>query len=495
MAKITKRFSEGKTRWLKVGAVVAFLYAISQIYNHAIERSIDRELDYVFAEDFGTHPKDISTRILAVEMSRKGQRDKGYCREDCALLLLSGEIDQYLDVYRPQGAITPHVMAFKIEDKIGCALSSHFDGRYMSRNLENTIRHLSLSGSCLTAHEATLDLADTLIVYNSINHSSSILPEVKGQGISISKKDAGTGKWIKLYKRSHILYKKGALRRSIYSSAPGHKLICKETWLDDRGPCHRWFRYRPPSEILGLPVSESQLKRSEIMPDRDARYAAATKLVETIRSDTRLPTVNEWALINRYITSDFSSDEAYAALVLNVISSHNNFPLPDLSLGMDKLDAAQKRRLVAAIFVRLGRKVLGPEIGDFDKNKQDYHLYKIIKNLPSEFVAPYFDDLIKAASVRSYEKQSTVFLEKFGPKSRQPKLSGIEAPLLDLAKAHEISLAENYGQIVYLLMDLGVEEAQLLETVDETHRDNERDRAYILRYIKKYRQGKNRCRL
>ena len=72
-------------------------------------------------------------------------------------------------------------------------------------------------------------------------------------------------------------------------------------------------------------------------------------------------------------------------------------------------------------------------------------------------------------------------------------LRGIEIPLMKMAENNQISLRGNYGKVVYFLMDLGVDENQLLNTVDQSSPQADNHRNSIIRAVRKYKTGKKFC--
>ena len=197
--------------------------------------------------------------------------------------------------------------------------------------------------------------------------------------------------------------------------------------------------------------------------------------------------------------------------------SHSKFPVPQLAYGGLKLSNEQKSQLANAVINRIGKDIPGPDIGKSTEKQQWRNLYRIVKELPADFLDPHFEELVDAVLLRANKKQNVEFFEKFGPRSRQPildilvadkkrlkslssvmckmgsELSGIEDPLMKMAESHQISLRGNNGKIIYFLMDLGIDENRLLNTVDQSTHYADNYTNSITQSIKKYKSGKKYC--
>ena len=524
----SKNSFPNKNRWLRWCGVMVVLLITPQILNTIIEHDVKK----VVAQSHGEPPRNSSARILAVQ---KYYRDYSVedCRADCIALLLSEKIDQYLIAQYPRKHANAKVTAYRFEENSDCPSIETFPKRRLSAKLENTVRLLSLSGKCLTARDATLDIADLLITYDKVPSPSWLTPNVRGHQISISQKGQKSEKWEEVYRDIGLRYEQvypillptfplvknrpqiDVMRRTMYRTH-NSQVTCKVDWFSDHGPCYRQIRLKPVSDILGVSVSEHNLEKSGIIGTKADRTDMLSNLVQSIILEDRIPSPNEWALINRFISSEYDDSQAFAELAINV-ASHKKFPFPQLAFGMRKFSNQQKSQLTNAVINRILNDIPGPEIGKSTEKHQWNNLYRIVKDLPKEILEPYFDDLVGAVLLRSNKKQNVEFFEKFGPRSRQPildilksdkkrlkslssvmckmgsDLRGIEIPLMKMAENNQISLRGNYGKVVYFLMDLGVDENQLLNTVDQSSPQADNHRNSIIRAVRKYKTGKKFC--
>jgi len=530
MGLVSKQCFPRKNLWFRWGGVLVTLLLIPQILNVIIERDITR----VFSQSHGEIPSDISGRIVAVAPYSSAKLTILNCGKSCILLLLSGKIDQYLEVQRTSDLVNLNVTAFRFEKNVDCSFMDDFVGRHLSPRLENTIRELSLSGTCLTSRETTLDIADVLVTYDKVQSSSWLMPPIVGQKVSVSQRDHKTDDWKEIYRNVAVKYDRifpillpaftldkkrypiDVLRSKIYRTQD-KKIVCNKDWFSEYGPCYRQPTYTSVIETLGISVSEYSLEKSGIISSKFDRTLSILKLVKVIISEDRQPTPNEWALITRHISSEYYDSSVFADLVIDVVS-YENFPVPSFFFGVDKLDEDQKALLASAVVKRIGKDMPGPEIGNSNEKQQWYNLYKIIEKLPVDILEPYFDDLVSAVPKRSNKKQYVDFFKKFSSRSRQPildiikadkkrlaslspvmcrlgdELSGIEGPLMEMAQTGHIRLNRNYGQVIFLLLDIGVEESRILNTVNPDAFQASSQTNSIKRFIEKYRAGKNRCR-
>jgi hypothetical protein len=530
MSRASKNWVPYKTWWTRWASILIVLFIVPQILNLFIERDVTR----LVSQSHGAIPNKVSTRILAVELYNNGKSTRFGCNQDCILLLLSGKIDQYLIVQRPPEHAHPKVTAFTFKKNSDCPFIDGFVDRPLSAKLENTVRELSLSGTCLTASDTTLDEADMFVIYDKVQDFSWLIRPSSGHQISVSQRDQNTGEWTEIYRDIKIRYSRifpvllpafildkkrsrvDVLRRTMYRSHD-KKSACNQGWFSDYAPCHRQLRHRSASEILGISVSEYSLQKLGVIAAKSDRAATLSNLVKTIVSEGREPNVNEWALINRFISYEYYESDTYARLVIDVIS-HDNFPVPNVFFGLDKFNQEQKSRLASAIVSRIKNDVPGPEIGGSNTKQQWYNLYKTLEILSVDILEPHFEDLVYAVTKRPYNTQYVDFLGKFGSRSRQPildlikadkrrlrplspvmcklgsSLSGIEDPLMEMAEKNQIRLNGYYGQIVYLLLDIGVEEGRILSTVNLSEMQASSQTNSIKRYLKKHKTGKTHCR-
>jgi len=521
---VSKNKFPKKNRWVRWSGVLLVLFITPQILNKVIERDVQK----VVAQSHGVPPHYIGTPVIAVQTHYKE-----HCKSDCVSLLLSGKVEQYLIVQYPTENTNPKVTAYRFEENSECSHIDIFDKSRLSAKLESTVRLLSLSGTCLTTRDAKLDIADLLVTFDKVPKPSWFTPSVRGYQISISQKGSRIGEWEEIYRDIGLKYGQvskillptftlvknrppiDVVRRPMFWS-PAGKVACKEDWFSDQEACYRQLRRKPVSEILGLSVSEYNLEKSGIIRNKTERAETLSNLIETIISEERIPTPNEWAMINRFISSEYHESEAITELVLNVMS-HSKFPVPQLAYGGLKLSNEQKSQLANAVINRIGNDIPGPDIGKSTEKQQWRNLYRIVKELPADFLDPHFEELVDAVLLRANKKQNVEFFEKFGPRSRQPildilvadkkrlkslssvmckmgsELSGIEDPLMKMAESHQISLRGNNGKIIYFLMDLGIDENRLLNTVDQSTHYADNYTNSITQSIKKYKSGKKYC--
>ena len=521
---VSKNKFPKKNRWVRWSGVLLVLFITPQILNKVIERDVQK----VVAQSHGVPPHYIGTPVIAVQTHYKE-----HCKSDCVSLLLSGKVEQYLIVQYPTENTNPKVTAYRFEENSECPHIDIFDKSRLSAKLESTVRLLSLSGKCLTARDATLDIADLLITYDKVPSPSWLTPNVRGHQISISQKGQKSEKWEEVYRDIGLRYEQvypillptfplvknrpqiDVMRRTMYRTH-NSQVTCKVDWFSDHGPCYRQIRLKPVSDILGLSVSEHNLEKSGIIVTKADRTDMLSNLVQSIILEDRIPSPNEWALINRFISSEYDDSQAFAELAINV-ASNKKFPFPQLAFGMRKFSNQQKSQLANAVINRIRNDIPGPELGKSTEKHQWNNLYRIVKELPKEILEPHFDDLVGAVLLRSNKKQNVEFFEKFGPRSRQPildilksdkkrlkslssvmckmgsDLRGIEIPLMKMAESHQISLRGNNGKIIYFLMDLGIDENRLLNTVDQSTHYADNDTNSITQSIKKYKSGKKYC--
>lgn len=515
--------------WVRWGSVLIVMLVTPQIFNNFINRDVTKML----ALSQPSADQKISANILAVKPLESRMTNRTICGEDCALLLLSGEIEEYLVVGPSTDSDIKEVTSFKFEETSDCN-HINFLGRDIRSNLENIIREMSLSGRCLTSSESTLDIADVLVEYSTIEPDDKFLSRTKGLQTLVSRKNTSNGDWRVIQRDIGVRYREVfpvLLPAFSYANEKGpldvltkmkyrteeKKFHCKTDWFSDFAPCHRQFKFRPASNILGLSVSTYRLEQDGVIETKLNRTISLSKLVKGIISENRNPNPNEWTLISDFISNEYPESETFSDLVIDVISNEK-FPVPPIYFGLKQLSTEEKALVLTAAIQRIERESPGPIIGDESEETQWRSLYNIVKNSSTDLIEPHFNDLVDAVSKRPNNTQYVAFLEKFGAKSQKPildllksdrkrlsslsrimcrmgpELKGIEGPLMEMANNHEISIKGNYGRVIYLLLELGVTEEDLLRTVKPDSFQASSNQKSIQRFIDKYNTKGKRCR-
>lgn len=516
-------------RWVTCGSVLMFMLIIPQIFNAFINRDVKN----ILAANQPRTSGDIPVDILAVQPADSPRTKRAMCGKDCALLLLSGEVEQYLVVEPATKTDVKKVTAFKFEDRSDCD-QIDFLGRDMRSNLENTIRGMSLSGQCLTATESTLDIADVFVEHTAIEPDDRSLSRIKGLQTSIFQRHAPNGEWKEIQRDIGVRYRKvfplfiptfttstkrgpiGILTTIRYRDGRS-EINCIADWFSEHTPCSRQLKPKPASALLGISVSAYSLEKNGVIDTKLNRTLSLSKLVKGIIAENRNPRPNEWTLIRDFISTEYHESETFSGVVIDVIS-HDAFPVPSIQHSMNVLSKDEKAVILDATIQRIGRDTPGPIIGDASEKRQWQRLYSIVKNSPDDLVEPYFNDLLKAVPKRPYKTQYIDFLRRFGAKSQQPildllksdtkrlkslsgvmcrmgsDLKGIEGPVMQMANNHQISLRGNYGNLVFLLLELGVTEEELLATVNPNRFGAARDLKSIQHFINRNNLKRKRCR-
>lgn len=514
--------------WVRWGSVLMIMLVTPQIFNNFINRDVTNMLAL-------SHPiadQKISVDILAVKPLESRKTKHAMCGEDCALLLLSSEIEEYLVVGPSTESDIKEVTSFKFEETSDCN-HINFLGRDIRSKLENIIREMSLSGRCLTSTESTLDIADVLVEYSTIEPEDKFLSRTKVLQTLVSRKNTSNGDWRVIQRDIGVRYREVfpvLLPAFSYANEKGpldvlttmkyrteeKKIHCKTDWFSDYAPCHRQFKFRPASNILGLSVSTHRLEQDGVIETKLNRTISLSKLVKGIISENRNPSPNEWTLIADFISKEYPENETFSELVIDVISNEK-FPVPPIYNGLKQLSREEKALVLTAAIQRIERESPGPIIGDESEEQQWRSLYNIVKITPTDLIEPHFNDLVDAASKRPNKTQYVEFLGRFGAKSQKPildliksdsrrmsslsrvmcrmgsELKGIEVPLMEIANNHEISIKGNYGRVIYLLLELGVTEEDLLRTVNPDNFQASSNQRSIQRFIDKYNTKGKRC--
>jgi len=173
--------------------------------------------------------------------------------------------------------------------------------------------------------------------------------------------------------------------------------------------------------------------------------------------------------------------------------------------------------LAAAAVARLKADTPGPVIGNLTEKGQTRRLFYMLDKFQVGTLESHLDDLLAVIMKHPNQSAYANFLEKLGPKSRQPildliksdkrrirslsrtmcklgeDLAGIETPLMEMAERHEIELGGHYGHLVYLMLELGIDENRILNSVNPDSFHAERHTKQIQRKIKKFQSGKYYC--
>lgn len=510
-------------KWVRRGAVLSVLWALPLALNARIDRSVDR---YVAQSHGAIHP-GLTVRTVAVERPLfRGSRNAG-CGDDCVRGLISGKIQRYLVVAENR------IDGFSFETRETCPDVDDQLARRLSYKMKNILRKRSLQGECLVQSPASLNEADIWVKFGAAKKPSRLLNRVKGYDVTVSKKGPDR-KWQEIYRDISFSYgrvfpmflpaftldKRGwpvdLIRKSYYRS-PTKKTRCKTDVFSEFGPCYRQRRTISITGLLKLKTSERELEKSGLIESQKERLKFVSNRVAQVISDGRAPTLNEWAMIEGFISSEYSDSGDYTELVKRVLGSPV-FPVPSFGHRMRYFTDAVQVELGDLVIERIIQEHPGPIIGESSEEQQWHKLYNALDQLPATVLAVHYEDLVETILKRPNETRYVAFLKKFGSRSSatildilrsepqrlrslapimcrmDDQLSGLVTPLLDLAKQGQVSLGGHYGQVIYFLMNRGVSEESLLGTLNEANPHYNQKRRSMQSFIERYKNGNGRCR-
>ncbi len=508
--------------WVRRGALLGVLLALPVALNAHIDRRVDR---YV-AESQGAIPSGLSGLKVAVE--RRPARGSRYsaCGDDCVRGLISGKIQRYLVVEEHR------VNGFNFENRESCPDVDDQIARRLSSKMKNILRERSLQGECLIESPASLSEADIWVKFRNAKKPSIFLSRVEGYDVTVSRKGPDR-KWQEIYRDIGFSYgrvfpiflpaltldKRGRpvdLIRRFHYRSPAKKTRCKTDILSEYGPCFRYRQRQTISGLLKLNISERELEKTGMISSQRERLNFVSNRVAQIISDGRAPTLNEWAMIEGVISSEYSESEDYTNLVKKVLH-YPEFPTPSFGHRMQYFSGEEQFAIGDLVVERIILKHPGPVIGSSSEEQQWYNLYHALNQLPETALAVHYNDLVDTIMKRPNQTRYVTFLKKFGPRSQQTildivqtdprrlrslapvmcemgdQLSGIETSIMEMAKKRKISLTGHYGKLVYFLMARGVPEDQILNVPDKTSPKYESEHRRLKGLIERYNQGQGRC--
>jgi len=523
-----KKLVPVKNRWIKF----ACIFAVFLIVPFVLNIIIDRDIRALISQSHGTLPLNYKSQNLAVMKTQRGSRKGPYCDTECLTLLISGNVVKYMIFQSDEVNLETKVSSFWLQQGEDCGPIEDLINRLSDHALNNTIRAMHLSGTCLRKGVDVLGNADVVVQHDTVENPSQLMFNFKTTVLSILTKPVGDNEFTEVYRNIRVRYtpffpvllpsfdyrdnkyRPDLLRNIKFRDINGTHNCRVDMFAESCS--RRLHQYSSASKVLGLNITEYSLVKDGIIPSKDSQFGSVAKLVKKIVKEDRKPSQPEWNLI-KHTMGNSSSLSGYNQLVIDVMSD-TRFPVPPVYYGINKnMTDNEMSQLVSAIMNRIKMNVPSPLMeGDTEKRQLDI-LYRIINKLSREVLGPYFNDLIAAVPKRKNRKIYVEFFEKFGNRSVEPilqiidddkkrlkslskvmckmgtDLSGIEVQLMKWAENNKIRFSGSNKSTIYALMALGVNEDRIKSTLDPDTFQYSTHFNTIKRTIQKYKSGKKYC--